>query len=166
MNIDEKDIILKPFEDEDIIVFENWLDKDYVKKWFGDKNEWLEEIYSRKNEDNPMPISHFILYHKEKKIGFCQYLDGYFIRDKYPEMYADIVEKNYAYEIGYLIGENDYLNKGIGKIMLKRLEDKIKEIGGKEILSDPDPKNELSQRLLLNCGFIEIKAGDYRKKLE
>jgi len=164
MKINEKDIILKPLEDEDIILFENWMDKDFIKKWFGEKKDWLEEIYSRKDVNNPVPVIHFILYHKKKKIGFCQYIDGYFLR----ELYTDpiIIEKNYGYEVNYFIGEEEYLNKGIGKIMIKKLEEKIKEIGGKELLADPVPENELSQKLLLSCGFIKIKDGDYRKKIE
>ena len=162
MIIEEKDIILKSLEDEDIIVFENWMDKEYIKKWFGDKDEWLNEIHFRKNVNNPEPIIHFIVYYKDKKIGFCQYFDGYFAN----KFYIDITERNYAYEINFFIGEEDYLNIGIGKIMLKNLEEKIKEIGGKELLSDPDPKNELSQKLLLSRGFKKNKDGDYRKRLE
>jgi len=162
MIINEEDVFLKPLEDEDVVVFEVWLEKEYIKKWFGDKNGWLKEIHSRKDKNNPEPIKHFILYHKDKKIGFCQYFDGYFAR----KFYVDIINKNYAYEVNFFIGEEEYLNKGLGKIMLKILEEKIKEIGGKELLSDPEPENVLSQKLLLSRGFTKIKDGDYRKKLK
>ncbi len=62
-----------------------------------------------------------------------------------------------------MIGEEEYLNKGIGKIIIKKLEEKIIEIGGKEILADPNPKNIPSINVLLSNGFVKIKDGDYRK---
>ncbi|GAB6091676.1 hypothetical protein [Spirochaeta dissipatitropha] len=44
------------------------------------------------------------------------------------------------------------------------MEEKIIEIGGKEIFSDPSEENIASIKTLLSNGFIKIKDGDYRKK--
>jgi RimJ/RimL family protein N-acetyltransferase len=159
MNINEWEIKIKPLLDEDIVIFEKWLDKEYIKKWFGNKNGWLKEINGRKDEFNY--VKHFIVYHNNTKIGFCQYFDGYFAR----EVYNDITEKNYAYEVNYLIGEEEYLNKGIGKLIIKIMEGKIKEIGGKILLADPESENIISQKTLLSNGFIKNNDGDYRKLL-
>ena len=71
-------------------------------------------------------------------------------------------EKGIVFEIGYLRGEEEYLGKGIGKIIVKKLIEKIAEIGGKEILADPDEANILSIRTLLSNGFVKVKDCDYR----
>ena len=110
-------------------------------------------------------FKHFIVYYDDVKIGYCLYFDVYFEQAYLQENYGITVDKNSVYEIGYLIGEEEYLNKGIGKIIIKKLEEKIIETGGKEILADPNPKNIPSINVLLSNGFIKIKDGDYRKKV-
>ena len=54
------------------------------------------------------------------------------------------------------------LRQGIGKIIVKKLIGEIAEIGGKEILADPDEANVLSIRTLLSNGFVKVKDCDYR----
>jgi len=49
---------------------------------------------------------------------------------------------------------------------VKKLEEKIAEIGGKEILADPAEENTISIRTLLRNGFIKVKDGDYRKRID
>ena len=46
--------------------------------------------------------------------------------------------------------------------MIQKLIEKIAEIGGKEILADPDEENIISIRTLLSNGFIKVKDCDYR----
>ena len=93
---------------------------------------------------------------------FAPYAD--FLEKEYiPEHYGKTVdEKGTVFEIGYLIGEEEYLGKGIGKIIVKKLIGEIAEIGGKEILADPDEANVLSIRTLLSNGFVKVKDCDYR----
>ena len=43
-----------------------------------------------------------------------------------------------------LIGEEEYLNRGIGKMIIRKLEEKIIELGGREIAADPSEEK---------CGF-------------
>lgn len=81
----------------------------------------------------------------------------------FQEMYGDVAEQNHTYEIGYLIGEEEFLNRGIGKRIIQILEDKITEIGGKEIAADPAEENIISIKTLLSNGFKKKSDGDYRK---
>lgn len=81
----------------------------------------------------------------------------------FQEMYGDVAEQNHTYEIGYLIGEEEFLNRGIGKRIIQILEDKITEIGGKEIAADPAEENIISIKTLLSNGFKKKNDGDYRK---
>jgi len=157
-------IALRPLADEDVNLFLKWLDKDYIYKWMcpkGDEHrqEWLNEINDRHGKYSF--IKHFMVYFNDVKIGFCQCLDCFYAQ----EYYGAIAEKGSTYGIGYLIGEEEYLNKGIGKTIIKILEEKIIQIGGKEIIADPLPENTVSIKTLLNNGFVKIKDGDYRKRM-
>lgn len=40
-------------------------------------------------------------------------------------LYGDVLVENHTYEIGYPIGEEEYLNRGISKIIIQKLEEKI-----------------------------------------
>lgn len=81
----------------------------------------------------------------------------------FESLYGDILEKNHTYEIGYLIGEEEYLNRGIGKMIIWKLEEKIIELGGREIAADPSEENAVSIKVLLSNGFKKKSDGDYRK---
>lgn len=165
--IKKDEITLKPLTDKDIWLFESWLDKEYIKKWFGDKEDWLNEINERNGTYSF--LKHFIVYHNDRKIGYCLYGDCFYIKEleekghDFKSLYGDVAEENHTYEIGFLIGEQKYLNKGIGKIIIQILEAKIVEIGGKEIASDPDEENIISIKTLLGNGFHKKNDGDYRK---
>ena len=169
MKIDEKEITLKPMTCEDIGLFKNWLDKEYIYKWFcpdgeEEREAWLNEVKHENGGFNH--IKHFIVKYNDKKIGFCLYMDCHFEQEYSIEFYGKTFDENYAYEIGFCIGEEEYLNKGIGKIIVKKLEEKILETGGKVILADPSEENTASIRTLLNNGFTKYKDCDYRKELK
>lgn len=109
------------------------------------------------------------MFHNDQRIGYCLYGDCFYIKDleveahDFKSRYGNIVEKNRTYEIGYLIGEEEYLNKGIGKMIIQILEEIIIEIGGKEIAADPVEENTISKKSLLSNGFQKKSDGDYRK---
>ena len=152
MIINNNEIVIKPIQEEDIPLFDKWLDKEYIKKWFGEKENWLNEINERNGQYSF--LKHFIVYYNDRKIGYCLYADCF---------YGDVAEQNHTYEIGYLIGEEEFLNRGIGKRIIQILEDKITEIGGKEIAADPAEENIISIKTLLSNGFKKKSDGDYRK---
>ena len=166
MDIKNDKITIKPWRDKDVDIFSKWLAKEYIYKWFcpdGEEHKmaWLDEVNNRNTQYHYM--KHFIVYYNDKAIGFCLYLDCYFEKEYIPEHYGKTVdEKETVFEIGYLIGEEEYLGKGIGKIIVKKLIGEIAEIGGKEILADPDEANVLSIRTLLSNGFVKVKDCDYR----
>ncbi len=172
MVINRSEIKIKIFQDEDILLFSKWLDKGYISKWLcpegkDQKADWLDEVNERNGRYSF--LKHFIVYHNDTKIGYCLYADCFFLKDleeeghDFENLYGDIVEKNHTYEIGYLIGEEIYLNKGIGKIIIQILEEKIIELGGHEISADPSEENIFSIKALLSNGFKKKKDGDYRK---
>jgi len=174
MSINKSDISLKPLLPEDIPLFETWLDKEYIYKRLcpdgGEQREaWLDEVTNRDGKYDF--LSHFIVYHNDYKIGYCLYADCYFLKNleeeghDFENLYGDVTEKNHTYEIGYLIGEEEYLNKGISKIIIRQLEEKIIALGGHEISADPSEENSYSVKVLLSNGFKKKSDGDYRKTI-
>ena len=164
----KKDISLIPLTDEDIDIFKKWLNKEYIYKWFcpdgeTEKDAWLDEVKNRNNKYTH--YKHFIVTYNDIKIGYCIFFDCHYEQEYSQEFYDTTFEENYAYEIGFCIGEEEYLNKGIGKIIIKKLEEEIIKIGGKLILADPSEKNTASIKALLNNGFKKCKDNDYRKEL-
>lgn len=163
------ELILKSLLDKDIALFSRWLNKGYIYKWFcpdGDEYRvaWLDEVNNRNTLYSHM--KHFIVHYNDVPIGFCLYMDCFFEPEYITEHYGITVDKEgIVFEIGYLIGEEEYLNKGIGNLIVRKLEETIAAIGGKEILADPDEKNIASIKTLLNNGFVKIKNGDYRKRI-
>ena len=178
--INDNDITLKPFQEEDVVLFERWLRQDYVFKWFclegGEPSNdvdaeeevagWMEQIHGRNTTHTH--VKQFIVYLDGKKIGFCLYFDMFYeqeyLKDFYPDLADDLMEKH-AYEIGYMIGDENQLGKGIGKIIVAKLEEKLRALGAKCVISDPNDNNIPSVKACLANGFEKIKKNDYRKKL-
>lgn len=174
MSINRINIELKPMLAEDIPLFDKWLNKDYIYKRLCPDGEeqrrsWLNEIINKDGKYDFM--KHFIIYHNKKKIGYCLYADCFFIKKinegEYDNesLYNNVTEKNHTFEIGYLIGEEDYLNKGLSKNIIHLLEERIITLGGREICADPSEENTFSIKALLSSGFNKYKDGDYRKKI-
>ena len=101
MLINKNEIILKPLLFEDIPLFEKWLDKDYIYKRLCPDGEeqrsaWLDEVTNKAGKYNF--LSHFIVYHKDRKIGYCLYADCFFLKDLEEEghdfecLYGDVAE--------------------------------------------------------------------------
>nr|WP_302437204.1 GNAT family N-acetyltransferase [Bacteroides intestinalis] len=133
--IDTDEIVLKPLLGEDILWFDRWLRKDYIYKWLCPDGEEQKEAWL--DEVN----------NRDGKYDFMKHFIVYY-KDK---------------KSGYLIGEEEYLNRGIGKMIIRKLEEKIIELGGREIAADPSEENVASIKVLLSNGFKKKSDGDYRK---
>ena len=144
-----EDLKLKRITDEDVKLIESWLRKDYIIKWFSDADEWLHEVKNRDGEFSF--ISHFIVMNKERTIGFCQY---YKCVDAKEEWYGDTVIDG-AYSMDYLIGEEEFIGKGLGKEIIRLLNDEIFSLpDSKMIILKPEEDNKPSCNALLANGFL------------
>ncbi len=138
-----KNIKIKKFCDSDINLFEHWLFKDHVKKWYSEPEEWIREVRFRDTEFSF--IKHFIVYENSNPIGFCQYYDCFFAK----EDWYSLPPIGNTYSIDYLIGEESCLGRGYGKIITALLINEIKEINGvKRIIVKPEIDN------LASCGVL------------
>jgi len=148
LNKNADNIILERLTEEAVVLVEQWLQKDYIKKWYDPIDEWIYEIRNRDGEYRF--IKHFIVKCNSQKIGFCQYYDCFTAQ----EDWYKVDKNNQTYSIDYFIGEEDYLNKGYGKEIVRQLIEKVIMENGKEIIVQPDIENIKSNKVLLANGFV------------
>lgn len=128
-----------------------WLSKEHIKQWWNDGDDTLEKVtlhYGEKSDD----VKRFILVEMkegcEKPIGYFQY---YFAPDN-------------QIGIDQFIGEENYIDKGVGKKTIKMF---IKLIMRRHkpnaIVLDPSPDNKRAIRCYEKVGFehYETKKTEY-----
>lgn len=144
----EKQLSLRPFCDRDLGLFKKWLRADHVARWYERPADWIDEINKRNGEFSW--IRHFIAEYGGKPIGFCQY---YEYRRSGETWHGDI-RTDGAYSIDYLIGEPDFIGKGLGKKLIAALLERIAlHDGARLVIVRPDPENKASRGALLSVGF-------------
>jgi len=151
---------IRLFKDDDLQLLDKWLHKEYIKKWFEvldvcTIDDWLHEVKNRNGEFKW--IHYLIVLVGNSPVGFCTY---YKCVDAQEYWYGDISLEG-TYSIDYLIGEEDYLGKGIGKKMVAELVEMIfAHEDAKKIIVQPDKNNKASCNVLLSNDFIFDKRNN------
>lgn len=158
------ELILRPFWETDISRLEHWLYAPHVAQWYRHPDHWLREVRSRKGEFSF--ITHFIAEIDGTAIGFCQYYDCFFSKEH--EVWNDEwhvgEQKGDEYSIDYLIGDASYLRKGYGKEIVRLLTEKVRSLGAKRIIVEPEKDNAASNKTLEANGYTH-GGGYYVKEL-
>jgi RimJ/RimL family protein N-acetyltransferase len=123
-----------------------WLQKEHVKLWWNDGDDTLEKVmlhYGEHSED----VKRFILIETnrecEKPIGYFQY---YFAPHN-------------QIGIDQFIGEENYLNRGIGEKTIKMfVEIIIRRNAPNAIILDPSPDNKRAIRCYEKVGFNHFET--------
>lgn len=151
-------ISLRPASESDFSIIETWLHKEYIKKWYGEPEEWLAEIRNDSGEFSW--LNHYIVEHENLSIGFCQYYDC----AKTPEGFEWENEPQGTFAIDYLIGEEQYLKKGLGSVIIQKLCQLISSNENPvQFVADPVPENADSIKLLEKNGFtLDQTTGLYK----
>ena len=138
----------KPLAADDFPLLLRWLSKEHVKEWWNDGDDMLEKVAMHYGEDDD--TARFILLEtdeeKEKPIGYFQYYfdDG-------------------SIGIDQFIGEEDYLNRGVGERAIKMfVEMIIRQHQPTRITLDPSPENKRAVRCYEKVGFkyYQIRRND------
>jgi predicted DNA-binding protein (MmcQ/YjbR family)/GNAT superfamily N-acetyltransferase len=155
------DITLALLTDADIPLVMRWIEgTPHVRRWYEFPDEWRYELEHR--HDEFAFIRHFIALHGQRKVGFCQYYDYFYHQEEsYP-----IATPQHTYCIDYLIGEENYLRKGLGKAIIRALVEEVRALGAAEVVSDPMAENEISCRTLLSQGFKRMNKDLHRLVLK
>lgn len=154
---------LRPLNDEDVPLVEAWLHKGHVKKWYEIPHmgitidDWMAEIGERSGKFSW--LTYRIATWQGYPIGLCQY---YRCMDSGDEDFGALPLIG-SYGIDYLIGEEAYLGKGLGKGIIALLVNRIFALpDAQRVTADIDPHNLASQNALLSCGFTLVEDSDSR----
>lgn len=149
---------LRPLNDNDVSLVESWLNRQHVKRWYEIPllgvtiNDWMHEIEERGREFKW--LTHLILMSQGRPIGLCQY---YKCEDS-DEDFGNLPIAG-TYGIDYLIGEEPYIGKGMGKGMIALLVDRIFSFpDALRVTADIDKDNKASEKALSTCGFTLFDA--------
>ena len=137
-----------------------WYNTDFVNKWYGkEKQKWTyNEI---KNKYMPYiqeqkPTDSYLILCNDMKIGYIQ---TYLLKN-YPE-YNELVQAgDNSAGIDLLIGEKEYIHKGLGPIIIKKfLKDIVfQNINIKNCVIGPEPENIIAIKAYKKVGFKYIKT--------
>lgn len=152
----ESKITLSKMKSMDIPLIKTWMEQTYIQKWLGDPTDWLEEL---ENKDHTFDwIHHFLIHYDQKPIGFCQYFDC----NHAPTGFEWDNEPQGTFAIDYFIGCPTYLQKGLGKEIIKTLVEHIRRNEHvKQIVADPVKDNLPSIKILEKIIFILTQQLDY-----
>lgn len=140
----------KPIAEYDLDLLCAWLNKPHVKEWWDDhlteteiKNKYTTRI------QNDSVVQSFIVHLNNQPIGFIQsYLANKVGDGWWPD------EEEGTVGIDQFIGEEAYLNRGIGTAMIHAFIKKLyAHADVKKIMTDVDPENKRARRCYEKVGF-------------
>ena len=131
----------RPLTSEDFPLLLDWLTRPHVREWWDAGEDTLEKV-ARSYGEEEEGLGRFILLEmkedREKPIGYFQhYLDH-----------------DGSIGIDQFIGEEDYLNRGVGKLAIRMFVEMImREHRPVSIILDPAPENKRAIRCYEKVGF-------------
>jgi RimJ/RimL family protein N-acetyltransferase len=153
-----ENILFNNLSEMDFEILHKWLNTDFVKKWYSQQDWTYDEIVKKYTPYvlKQKPIESFIILYDGKKIGYIQ---TYFLKD-YPEYNMFIQAGDDSAGIDLLIGEKEYIHKGLGqKIIRKFVKDIVfsNKYVNKCIIG-PEPKNIAAIKAYEKAGFRFVKT--------
>ena len=143
--------------DEEYIMLHKWCNNEFIYEWFEQRKLSLEEIktkYKNKLKNKKQDI--LIVRCDDKDIGLVQIY-------KY-EKDIDIKELNSyknLYEYDIFIGEEEYLSKGLGSLIINLVNEIIyTKYKTDAIILRPFKRNTRAVRCYKKCNFEEIAEYD------
>ena len=150
------DFTFKPLSTTDLDLLCNWLEKPHVLEWWNDHltRDEIKIKYGQRIGDTT--VCPFIVYFKNKPIGYIQYYWASRVGDGWwPN------ENDHTVGTDQFIGEIDYINKGYGTAMLKAfVEFLFSDPSIYKIITEADPENCRAKFCYKKVGFQEVGITD------
>jgi RimJ/RimL family protein N-acetyltransferase len=152
-----------PLTDSHFPLLLKWLEAPHVKAWWDRDVVWTPELIKEKyapyvngykcEAGIEKPIKAYIIHVDQEPIGYIQLYNAYdFLRS---QPLQGLPQNLAAFDL--LIGEVQYLRKGIGSFVLKEFFDHHCDPSFTHILADPDRNNIAAIRAYEKAGFKKIK---------
>lgn len=147
-------ISFRDLQSDDLALLYKWLMTPHVRKWWDSDVNWdLEKVGEKYGERiNNAAIKAYIVIFDNKEIGYMQIYDAY----KFPRSkpLLDLPKSLAGFDI--FIGEEDFLNKGLGAEILKDFIEKHCDYD--YIFVDPDCNNDAAINAYKKAGFQELET--------
>ena len=154
-------ISFRKLEESDLKLMHQWFNTPHVSQWWkidGKRNPGYEEVSKHfiPNISGSHPTKCYIVAYDKTKVAFVQ---SALIKDNPQFEEAFKIDGNIA-GIDIFIGEEQYLHKGLGSLIIKAfLTDIIFKIYNTDLcIIDPEPENKIAIRAYEKCGFHYIKT--------
>lgn len=150
----------KPLEYTDFPLLVSWLGKPHVSKWWREPAANLEAVKKEFERciSGSEPTKVFIAFTENRPIGLVQ---SYWIND-YPE-HARTISLDKAVGIDLFIGEENYIGRGYGSILITEFTSKIIRNSyshSKIVVADPEVNNVASIRAFEKAKFFKGRIVD------
>ncbi len=157
------EISFKPLLESHFPLLLKWLEKPHVKTWWDPDILWTEEqirnkyrsyVQGYKLENGVVKTIHaFIIEADDHPIGYIQVYNAYDFPRSSP--LSDLPEYLAAFDI--LIGDQEYLSKGIGSLALTLFWGTFFKGNYQAVFADPDRRNIAAIRAYEKAGFKKMK---------
>lgn len=158
MNEVYQPIDFRPLQENDLDISYKWFLTDHVIKWYSKKAWTLSEVKAKflPRVLGTEPTRCFLILLAEKPIGQIQM----YKIDDYPKYKKMIQIDENAAGVDIFIGEEDYLHKGLGSIIIKKfLQDFVfLKLDVDTCIIGPDPKNLAAIKAYQKAGFNYFKT--------
>lgn len=153
-------LTFKRLEERDLDLMHKWLNTVFVIKWFGhSKTEYtIEDVNKRylPRINREQPTHPYLIIINNQKIGYIQ---TYLISD-YPDYSQYVAVNECAAGLDLFIGEKEYLNKGLGNIIIRKfLREYVFELtDAQSCIIGPEPNNKVAIKAYEKAGFKYLKT--------
>ena len=168
MLFEKENLKIRKLEFKDNYLLAKWLSNPIVLEYYdGRDNPFDLEKVNKHFFDRNDSVYGCIIEYEEQEIGYIQY---YQLDEQTTKTYGLNVQDN-IYGMDQFIGEVDYWNKGIGKLLVSSMVDYLleqKQAG--KVVMDPQACNVRAIKCYEKCGFKKVKLlpkhelheGEYR----
>jgi RimJ/RimL family protein N-acetyltransferase len=159
-------IQFKPLNESHFDLMLRWFNKPHVQAFYSLRT-WTYEEVCKKLEPHvrgEKQISGFIIYLEDCPIGYIQSCPIKYHPWENQDISEEIIQEAAGFDV--FIGEEDYLNQGLGKQIIECFLKEHIWPHYQYCFVDPDIRNEASLRLFQKCGFIEHKQIDSQDTLK
>jgi len=155
--LDPRAVSLRRMHEADLALMHRWLNAPHVARWWygeGTSRREIEAEYLPLIEGQD-PASPYVILYRDIPIGYAQTYEV-----SHEEGYARLVGVEHSVGIDLFIGEAEYLHRGLGPYVLRRLlaEAVFSDPGVEVCVIGPEPKNAAAVRSYEKVGFRYFKT--------
>ncbi|MBB6453351.1 aminoglycoside 6'-N-acetyltransferase [Salirhabdus euzebyi] len=156
MLFENNNLSVRLLEEKDKTWLVKWLSDPKVLQYYEGRDRPFDlALVGEKFFSNNQAVNRCIVLYDGKPIGYIQF---YLVEGKEREEYGYLSQSEIIYGTDQFIGEVDFWNRGIGKLLVSSIVDFLtKDRKAHKIVMDPQTWNERAIACYEKCGFQKVK---------